>query len=1142
MKSQILLIFFVFPGILWSQTVDSLTIFEVNRLLQYSFELTKRQSYDSSLVIIQQAEQMALERIGESSTYYGEACFLHGRIFHVQGDTYQAETWYKKSADILRPPGTFQDSLVYAECLNYMAILKLNFGDYTAAKAMFIEEIAIRRQLGQGRSRYASSILNLAIVYEEESEYAEAEKNYLEAKELLSQSLGLEHPSYASCVNNLGGLYITLGKHDQAEVLLKEAIAIRRKLPGDNDEELAKSIHNLAKLYAQLERVDEAYQFYFEAKKIRDTLFADPNQPDREHPLIAESLIDIAKLHIQMGQFAEAEKMLLHARNILDRWQSANNKYLNFDCLIQLASLYSRMGQFDKAEALFLEIRRTTKEGFDQYDPIAILSISKLGLFYQSVGDEQKAEELFKEHLLLLKNSLKNQNRKTEESEEYGKSLNVLANLYSEQGRDSLAKPLFEEALTVFEGTIGNRNSNYATVVNSLASLEFNAGRHEQAELLFLEALSIYADTLGKQHPYYAACLGSLGNLYFAKGEFDKAEPMCLESRDILKSQYGTQHPAYIFSVKSLANFYEKRGNYAKADTLLEEIFMANEARIALAASFMSEQELEKYIALFQADGNDLYAYLYARTVNEQPLSKLTKLAYDHTLYYKGFLLLAARRLSKLAISTEESARLFTRLKDLRKNLAFEYAKPISSRHGVDSLEVEANSIEKQLIQQVAGYGQAIQQVRWTEVQKALQEDEVAIEFVHFMDKGQEGENIIRYAALILRAQSTSPEFAYLCTQEELGVRVRLKSERREEYVRVLYSNKDRGLSSDGTPTKPLYDLIWQPLEEKGLSDIQTIYFSPSGLLHRINLGAIPINRDSVVTNRYQMIMVNSSRQLPGGRSDRLDSMAKEVQLFGGIEFDIPAEVIAAVSAHDPENAINDTGDPQVDANDRGVQERWDYLQGTVEELDSIKTIFKRVGYSIQDKSGMLATEEYVKEMGQSDHISPSIIHMATHGFFYEAPEENSQNEALTIFKKSEEPMMRSGLILSGANFAWTKGRPLQEGAEDGILTAYEISQMDLSQTELVVLSACETGLGDIKQNEGVYGLQRAFKIAGVKYLIMTLWKVDDEETAEFMIQFYKHLLNENRSIPEAFRLTQLEFIPNNLRKPYYWAGFVLLE
>jgi CHAT domain-containing protein len=137
--------------------------------------------------------------------------------------------------------------------------------------------------------------------------------------------------------------------------------------------------------------------------------------------------------------------------------------------------------------------------------------------------------------------------------------------------------------------------------------------------------------------------------------------------------------------------------------------------------------------------------------------------------------------------------------------------------------------------------------------------------------------------------------------------------------------------------------------------------------------------------------------------------------------------------------------------------------------------------------------------------------------------------------------MIRSGLILAGANHAWATGKPLRPGMEDGILTAYEISQMNLSNTELVVLSACETGLGDIQGNEGVYGLQRAFKIAGAKYLIMSLWQVPDKQTSLLMTTFYKKWLEEKMKIPAAFRAAQKELREAGL-DPYQWAGFVLVE
>jgi len=180
---------------------------------------------------------------------------------------------------------------------------------------------------------------------------------------------------------------------------------------------------------------------------------------------------------------------------------------------------------------------------------------------------------------------------------------------------------------------------------------------------------------------------------------------------------------------------------------------------------------------------------------------------------------------------------------------------------------------------------------------------------------------------------------------------------------------------------------------------------------------------------------------------------------------------------------------------------------------------------------------------------SPRVLHLATHGFFFPDPEKTSAmfetsptlGAAEPVFKISDHPMIRSGLLLAGGNHAWATGKPLREGMEDGILTAYEISQMNLANTELVVLSACETGLGDISGNEGVYGLQRAFKIAGVKYLIMSLWQVPDKQTSLLMTIFYKKWIEENMAIPEAFRAAQKELREAGL-DPYQWAGFVLVE
>jgi CHAT domain-containing protein len=182
-----------------------------------------------------------------------------------------------------------------------------------------------------------------------------------------------------------------------------------------------------------------------------------------------------------------------------------------------------------------------------------------------------------------------------------------------------------------------------------------------------------------------------------------------------------------------------------------------------------------------------------------------------------------------------------------------------------------------------------------------------------------------------------------------------------------------------------------------------------------------------------------------------------------------------------------------------------------------------------------------LKSLGRDTVKSPDILHIATHGFFFSDPEKRKDQRfgEENAFKWNENPLFRSGLALSGANAAWS-GQPTPGNIEDGIATAYEISHLNLSNTKLVVLSACESGLGDIKGSEGVYGLQRAFKMAGADYLLVSLWQVPDKETVEFMDLFYKSWLS-GKTIHEAFAKAQKK-MRKKYKEVYKWGAWVLVE
>ncbi|MBK8700522.1 MAG: CHAT domain-containing protein [Saprospiraceae bacterium] len=225
----------------------------------------------------------------------------------------------------------------------------------------------------------------------------------------------------------------------------------------------------------------------------------------------------------------------------------------------------------------------------------------------------------------------------------------------------------------------------------------------------------------------------------------------------------------------------------------------------------------------------------------------------------------------------------------------------------------------------------------------------------------------------------------------------------------------------------------------------------------------------------------------------------------------------------------------------------WNALKYSVKEADQINELFKQQGITTTLLKGEEATEEAFKLVGLMGEKSPEVMHISTHGYYFSVKEyEDAVRQGIredegSMFRRIDHPFIRTGLILAGGNEAWNPENKFAWMGEDGILTSYEISQLNLRHTQLVVLSSCESGLGDIHGDEGVFGLPRAFRIAGVKNLIFSLWQVPDYHTKELMIEFYHNLMNGRMPLRTAFRQAQ-QAMRHKGYEPYYWAGFVLME
>jgi CHAT domain-containing protein len=941
------------------------------------------------------------------------------------------------------------------------------------------------------------SLIRISRTHTGNQDFTHAMEAAQAADQLALEQCGRESRAYGSACFNHGRVLYFQGVYDEAEPWYLESKNIRAKVLGTQDQDYGKTVNNLAILYDEMGQYEKAEHLYLEVLAIRE------KTPGKESATYADALSNLASLYMQMGNYETSERLNLEVMEIREKVLGKEDPAYA-SSLNNLANLYYVLHNYEKAEPLYLESIAIREKAGDRESEDYIKSLDNLGVMYQVAGDFEKAE------------------------------------------------PLLFQSKNLWEKTLGPEHPGFLLSLNHLANLYQELHDYAKAEFFYLQTQSAADKLDSREHPNFLLNKESLGVLYYETGRYEKAESLLLQSSATLEKVVGKEHPYYSSGLDFLASLYWASGDLHKARLYLMEVAQIQKKLLVNASRHLSERELEAYIRVF-ADGLSRDCSF----ASNEP--GLVTTCYDDLLFYKGFLLNAVSQVRKLASTNTSAAEKYNLFKSYRRRLAAEYAKPLTERKGVEALKSKADGLEKELTRTVAGYGEAMRQFNWKDVQSALPPDAVAIEFVHYQYQAPQPTASTLYAALLLRPGTDEPLFIPLFEEKQLAALVQTSGARQSDYVDRLYASADRGAAAEET----LYQLLWQPLEKAlqarapGGKPLKTIYFSPSGLLHCVNLAAVVLPDGQVLADRYNLIQQGSTRQLAirnagidgVSQSHPVDTAASTSMLFGGILYDPDSTLLTPI----PEKTAPANAGPDL----RGGS--WNYLKGTEKEVDRIGDMMTASGLKPLVLKGSAATEEAFKSTAQveagavsegvaSSHpltTAPRILHFATHGFFYPNPESNSQKpkirEEASVFKFSDLPMMRSGLVMAGGNFAWKSGKPYQPGMEDGILTAYEIAQTDLSNTELVVLSACETGLGDIRGDEGVYGLQRAFKIAGARYLVMSLWRVPDAATQELMTAFYQKWLVQKMAIPDAFRAAQKE-MRDKYQHPFFWAGFVLVE
>ena len=991
-------------------------------------------------------------------------------------------------------PGTAADlkrgeRLAAATRLNAQGVELLDAGRYREAEPLFQEALTIRReQLGGSHPNVATSLNSLASLYQAQGRYGEAEPLFQETLVIFREQLGDRHPDVASSLNNLALLYYDQGRYGEAEPLFREALVIVREQLGDRHPDVASSLNNLSLLYQDQGRFGEAEPLFQESLDIFREQLGD------RHPLVATGLNNLAGLYQTQGRFGEAEPLYQESLDIFreqlgDRHPSVANTLNN------LALLYEEQGRFGEAESLFQE---------------------SLAIFREQLGDRHPDVAI---------------------------SLNNLAELYREQGRYGEAEPLFQESLTIVREQLGDRHPLVATNLNNLALLYEEQGRYGEAAPFYQEALTIVREQLGDHHPNVASSLSNLAALYLAQGRYGEAEPLFQESLAIRREQLGDRHPSVAINLNNLAALYQAQGDMDTALAWLQQGLAVEETNLSLNLAIGSDDRKRAYIATISGT-TDRALSLHLQNAADNPAA--ARIALTTVLRRKGRVLDAVTDTQQLlrqnlspdlaplldeftAVQTQLATQLYAGLGD---------QDPEVYRARIDQLRQEANRLENELSRRSAEFRVETEPVEIEAVQALIPADAALVELVQYHPFNPAASRADRfgtprYAAYILRSTG-DPQWVDLGDAEAINTAAR---------AFLSATRTPNNLTQARTTARALDELVMAPIRPL-LGDATHLMLSPDSQLNLIPFAALLDEQDRYLVERYTLTHLTAGRDLL-----RLQNPAPSQQppiLFANPNYDTAdpsgTQIVAASTAPSasPRPRGEGLGVRAAQRSDDIADLRFGPLPGTQQEVDAIAPLLP--------DNAIILTEAAATENALKQVQAPSILHIATHGFFLEdvefVPPESTRGTATIDILSSgatppptrpvsnENPLLRSGLALSGFN-------PRDSAGEDGVLTALEATRLNLRGTRLVVMSACETGVGDVANGEGVYGLRRAFVMAGAESQLMSLWKVDDQGTAELMQRYYERLLDgEGRS--EALRQVQLEFLEAPAyQHPYYWASFL---
>ncbi|MBW8048804.1 MAG: tetratricopeptide repeat protein [Cytophagales bacterium] len=1064
--------------------------------------------YYKALQYGEKALLQADKEFGKLDTNYANTLTIMGEICYYLGKVDKSINYFEKDQRI-RKKILSENNLSYAKTISWLAYLYLTKKNYSESEKLYLEGMKIiKMRLGENNPEYVNFLYSLAVLYQNVGRNREAEENYLRSIEIIETQLSNNHPLYETILSAMELLYAGIWE----------------------------SLYDSVVVYYNNANYKKAIEFLKLALVTIEKGFG------KNNPNYTYTLNDLASCYDFLGNYSEAEALFIEAINI-DKSILGENDLGYSSHLNNLALHYKQLGRYPEAEELYLEATNIRKTQLGENHPFYAQSLNNLAALYEKIGRYYKAEALHLEAMKIRKTQLE------ENDPEYAQSLNALGVLYYKIGRYSDAEKLYLEAIKIYTKQLGknriivNAPVVYALYLNNLAVLYKETGRYVEAEKLYLRSKKIVKAELGENHPDYAQFISTLASFYYITGRYIESEELFLEAINIEKNQLGVNNPEYTTTTYNLAGLYVKMGRYAEAEKYFEQAMDNYLYQIQAYFPSMSEKEKGEFYNTIKENFEKYYSFIFTGK-NIGKLNVEGKV-YNYRLATKALLINSTNKVRQRIMSSNDTVLIqkYKQWRSKRNYLGklYSLSKAEIEKQGVniDDLEKEANNLERALSKSSELFKLAYekQTITWQHVQAQLKENEAAIEIIRFRKYGRMNDSIVvvendgftdtvYYIALIITKETKDhPELVVLENGNEL-----------EKKYLFNYRNSIKFKMSDKISYRQYWYKIAQTLSQ---SAINKVWFSPDGVYNLINLNTLQIpdngkylleNTDiRIVTNTKDIITVEA-RPLQSPNPENLSVF------FGYPNYELGTqERIDIIS----QKQYNTPQQYYVLNIERG--ENLQMLPGTRQEVEEISNILAREGWKQQVFLENQALEENLKAV-----TNPKVLHIATHGFFNKDSDDETQ----------DNPLLNAGLMLAGASTTLNKsslpaeslvqaGSSIRHSSfvihnlEDGILTAYEAMNLNLDKTDLVVLSACETALGEVRNGEGVYGLQRAFIIAGAQAIIMSLWKVNDVTTRELMITFYKNWVSSGNK-QDAFKKAQLS-LKEKYKFPYYWGAFVMI-